>query len=165
MTELVAIGYSDAFTANAAMDDLESAARSLLIRPDEIAVIVRAEDGTLTSYANANIAAGNPTWAMFWGALFGMLYFVPLLGMPVGEDLGPLIRKVERSGIDLEFIERAREMLEPETSALFLLVENVTPDRVVEALERYGGTVLQCPLSREAERMLQEALHGRPAAG
>jgi uncharacterized membrane protein len=34
------------------------------------------------------------------------------------------------------------------------------PDKAVEALSKYGGTVLKTSLSREGERELQEALHG-----
>jgi uncharacterized membrane protein len=51
-------------------------------------------------------------------------------------------------------------MLEPGTSALFLVVEKVTPDKAVEALSQFGGKVLKSSLSHEAEAELQEALHG-----
>jgi uncharacterized membrane protein len=40
------------------------------------------------------------------------------------------------------------------------VVEKVTPDKAVEAMSKYGGTVLKSSLSKESERELQEALHG-----
>ena len=43
-------------------------------------------------------------------------------------------------------------MLKPGTSALFLVVEKVTPDKAVEALSQYGGTVLKSSLSKDAEQ-------------
>jgi uncharacterized membrane protein len=46
------------------------------------------------------------------------------------------------------------------TSALFLVVEKVTPDKAVEGLRQYGGTVLKSSLSKETEAQLQDALHG-----
>ena len=46
------------------------------------------------------------------------------------------------------------------SSALFLMVEEVTPDKAVEALSKYRGNVLKTSLSKEGERELQEALHG-----
>jgi uncharacterized membrane protein len=55
-------------------------------------------------------------------------------------------------------------MLKPGTSALFLMVEKVTPDKATEGLSKYGGTVLKTSLSREGESELQDALHGRTAA-
>ncbi len=53
------------------------------------------------------------------------------------------------------------------TSALFLMVGKVTPDKAVEALSKFGGTVLKTSLSKDAEKELQESLHGKsgPAAG
>ena len=84
--------------------------------------------------------------------------------MAVGAGLGALMGKVTKSSIDKEFQEQVRDMLKPGTSALFLVVEKVTPDRAVEALSAYGGNVLKTSLSKEDEQELQEALHGKAAA-
>jgi uncharacterized membrane protein len=40
------------------------------------------------------------------------------------------------------------------------MVEKVTPDKAVEAMSKYGGTVLKTSLSKEGEEQLQAALHG-----
>ena len=97
---------------------------------------------------------------MFWGLLFGVLFFIPVFGMAVGAGLGALMGKLAKSGIDKEFADQVRDMLQPGTSALFVVVEKVTPDKAVEALSQYGGTVLKSSLSKEAEKELQDALHG-----
>ena len=68
--------------------------------------------------------------------------------------------KLEKSGIDREFQDQVRGMLQPGTSALFLVVEKVTPDKAIEGLSKYGGTVLKSSLSEDTERQLQDALHG-----
>jgi uncharacterized membrane protein len=39
--------------------------------------------------------------------------------------------------------------------------EKVTPDKAVEGLRQYGGTVLKSSLSKDAEAQLQDALHGQ----
>jgi uncharacterized membrane protein len=103
-------------------------------------------------------------WGMLWGGLFGMLFFVPFFGMAVGAGLGALMGKIEKAGIDQQFQEQVRDMLKPGTSALFLVVEKVTPDKAVEALRQYGGTVLKSSLSKKDEEQLQQALHGEPTA-
>jgi uncharacterized membrane protein len=72
--------------------------------------------------------------------------------------------KLEKSGIDRSFQEQVREMLKPGTSALFLVIEKATPDKAVEALSKYGGTVLKSSLSKETEEELQDALQGRVTA-
>jgi uncharacterized membrane protein len=92
-----------------------------------------------------------------------MLFFVPFFGMAVGAGLGALMGHVTKTGIDKEFQRQVQDMLEPGTSALFLIVEKVTPDKAVEALSKYGGTVLKTSLSQEAEQELQAALHGETA--
>ena len=55
-------------------------------------------------------------------------------------------------------------MLKPGTSALFMVVEKVTPDKAVAALSHYGGTVLKSSLSEDAQNKLQEALQGKAPA-
>ena len=162
MTTLIAIGYPDEVTAAEAADEARRLARDLIIEPDAIAVIVRDQDGKFRVTTNHHAVAGGASWGMFWGLLFGMLFFVHFLGMAVGAGLGALMGKTTKSAIDKDFEDRVREMLQPGTSALFLVVEQVTPDKAVEALGRYGGTVLKSSLSKEAEARLREALHGTP---
>jgi len=67
---------------------------------------------------------------------------------------------VSKAGVDEAFENQVREMLKPGTSALFMVVEQMTTDKATEALSKYGGTVLKTSLSKEAEKQLQEALHG-----
>ena len=135
-------------------------ADDLIIQPDAIAAIVRTKDGKFKVTTNHHAVAGGASYGMFWGLLFGLLFFIPFFGMAIGAGLGALMGHVAKSGIDKEFEEQVRDMLKPGTSALFLVVEKVTPDKAVEALRKYGGTVLKSSLSKEAEEELQEELHG-----
>ena len=84
--------------------------------------------------------------------------------MAVGAGLGAVMGKVSNSGIDKELQVQVRDMLKPGTSALFLVVEKVTPDKAVDGLRQFGGTVLKSSLSKDAEAQLQDALHGDTAA-
>jgi uncharacterized membrane protein len=71
---------------------------------------------------------------------------------------------VALTSIDQQFQDQVRDMVKPGTSALFLMLEKVTPDKAVEAMSKYGGTVLKTSLSNEDEKELQDALHGGQAA-
>ncbi len=62
--------------------------------------------------------------------------------------------------IAIGFQNQVRNMVQPGTSALFLMLEKVTPDKAVEAMSKYGGTVLKTSLSKDDEKELQDALHG-----
>ena len=60
--------------------------------------------------------------------------------------MGALVGRLSKSSIDRQFQDQVRGMLKPGTSALFLMLEKVTPDKAVEAMSRYGGTVLKTSL-------------------
>ena len=163
MAELIAIGYPDMTTADAAADEARRLAQDLIIQPDAIAVIVREEDGSYHVHTSHHLVGGGATWGMFWGFLFGLLFFIPVLGMAIGAGMGALMGKFTKSSIDKQFQEQVRGMIKPGNSALFLMLEKVTPDKAVEAMSKYGGTVLKTSLSKETEDQLQAALHGGEA--
>jgi uncharacterized membrane protein len=163
MADLIAIGYPNEATAEAAADEARRLARDLIIEPEAIAVIVRDADGKYHVHTSHNPVGRGATWGMFWGLLFGLLFFIPVFGIAIGAGLGALMGKITKSGIDREFQDQVRGMLRPGTSALFLMVDKVTPDKAVEAMSQYGGTVLKTSLSKEGEQELQEALHGKAA--
>jgi uncharacterized membrane protein len=163
MADLIAIGYPDEATAEAAAEEARRLARDLIIEPDAIAVISRDQEGKFHVHTSHHPVGTGATWGMFWGLLFGMLFFIPFFGMAIGAGFGALMGKITKSGIDKAFQDQVRDMLKPGTSALFLMVEKVTPDKAVEAMSKYGGTVLKTSLSKEGEKELQEALHGTQA--
>ena len=163
MADLIAIGYPDETTAFAAQQEAERLSHELMIQPDAIAAIARHRDGKFKVHTSAQPVSGGTTYyGMFWGLLFGVLFFVPIFGVAVGAGLGALLAKVEQAGVDEEFQRRVQDLVRVGTSALFLVVENVTPERTVQALSRYGGTVLTTSLATAAEDALQAELGGVP---
>jgi uncharacterized membrane protein len=50
------------------------------------------------------------------------------------------------------------ETLRNDTSALFVLVRKVTPDKVLEGLKGFKGKVLKTSLTKDREEKLREAL-------
>jgi uncharacterized membrane protein len=160
MATLVAIGYEDEGMAAEAAEEVKRLSHDLIIEPDAVAVISRDGRGEYHVTTSHHAVGVGASWGMFWGLLFGLLFFVPVFGMAVGAGLGALMGKVEQAGIDKQFQEQVREMVKPGTSALFLIVERVTPDKATAALSKYGGTVLKSSLSQQDEAKLQQALHG-----
>jgi uncharacterized membrane protein len=159
--DLIAIGYPDTTTALSAMDEVERLAADLVIQPDAVAVVVRSEDGKFRTVTNQHVVGGGTTWGMFWGFLFGLLFFVPVLGMAMGAAMGAVMGKLAKTSIDKTFQEQVRELMQPGTSALFMIVEQMTTDKAVAGLSTYGGTVLKTSLSDEDQAALQDALHGQ----
>ena len=165
MATLVAIGYPDQTTAEDARRTVEQLESDLIIQAEQVAAISRDPEGKYhvhTTHGGAS-AGGGAVWGGFWGLLFGLLFFVPFAGWAVGAGMGALFGHLGEKGIDKAFQEQVRDHLQPGTSALFMVIEKVTPDKAIAALEQYGGTVIKTSLSEEDTRKLQEAL--QPPAG
>ena len=160
MADLIAIGYDDEDTAERAAEEVHRLARDLVIEPEAVAVIKRDGDGKYKVVTNHHPVAEGVTWGMFWGVLFGLLFFIPVFGLAVGGVLGALFGTIDKVGVDKTFQQEVRDMLQPGTSALFLIVDKVTPDKAVAALSKYGGRVLKTSLAEDAEQRLQQSLAG-----
>lgn len=160
MSDLIAIRYDDTTTATAAMDEAMRLSQDLIIQPDAIAAIIRGEDGKFRTVTNQHEVGSGATWGMFWGLLFGMLFFVPIFGMAMGAAFGALGGKLGKDAVDKQFRDQVRDALTPGSSALFLIVEQITPDKAIDALSKFGGSVIKTSLSSDVEAELQAHLHG-----
>jgi uncharacterized membrane protein len=163
VADLIAIGYDDEETAAKAAEEVYGLSKDLIIEPEAVAVIVRDKEGRYKVTTNHHPVAEGFTWGMFWGVLFGLIFFIPLFGLAVGGAFGALFGAIEKAGIDRAFQEEARDMVQPGTSALFMIVDKMTTDKALQALSKYGGKVLKSSLSTGAERQIQEALQGHAA--
>ena len=117
-------------------------------------------EGNLHTHSGhgASGTAGGAAIGSFWGFLFGLLFFIPFAGLAIGAGMGALFGHFGEKGIDKAFQEQVRDYLKPGTSALFMVIEQATPDKAIAALEQYGGTVIRTSLSDEDTKKLQEAL-------
>jgi uncharacterized membrane protein len=163
VADLIVIGYDDEETAGKAAAEAERLASELIIEPEAIASIVRDEKGKYHVHTTHHPVAEGATWGMLWGALFGLIFFIPAFGLVAGAAFGTLFGAIAKAGIDRNFQQQVRDMVQPGTSALFLIVDKVTPDRAIEALSKFGGHVLKTSLSKQAEAELQQALYGNAA--
>jgi uncharacterized membrane protein len=94
----------------------------------------------------------------FWGFLFGLLFFMPFFGAAVGAAMGALSGHFAEYGIGRDFIEQVRGKVTEGTSALFLLLGQVTTDRVVDAFKAAPKfEIIASNLSNEQEAKLKAA--------
>jgi uncharacterized membrane protein len=140
------------------LNEVDMLQKQQLITLEDAATVVRGQDGKAkVQQANSLVGAGAFGGA-FWGMLIGLLFWMPWLGLAIGAISGALSGKFADIGIDDNFIRAVSQKLTPGTSALFLMVREVTPDRVMEQLRGWPGvSVLSTSLSREAEQKLRDA--------
>lgn len=91
----------------------------------------------------------------FWGMLFGLIFFVPLFGMAVGALTGALSGHFADYGINDGFIKDVRAKVTEGTSALFLMSQNATVDKVLEAFKGGDMELIRSNLSTEEEAQLR----------
>ncbi len=167
MATLVAIGYPDQSTAEQARATVSQLESELIIQADQVASIARDQEGKYhvhTTHGGSSTGAG-AVWGGFWGLLFGLLFFIPFAGWAMGAGLGALFGHMGEKGIDKAFQEQVRDYLKPGTSALFMVIEQATPDKAIAALQQYGGTVIKTSLSDEDTKKLQDALQPPASVG
>ncbi|QFU16914.1 DUF1269 domain-containing protein [Microvirga thermotolerans] len=166
MAELVVVGFEDPNEADRALTELARLQKEYLIDLEDAVVAIRGPDGKLRLKQSVDLvgvgAASGSLWGAMWGSLVGLLFLNPLIGLATGAALGAgagaLSGSLADYGIDDGFIRSIGETLQPNTSALFVLVRKVQPEKVLEELKRFRGRVLRSSLSPEQEARLQAAL-------
>jgi uncharacterized membrane protein len=157
MSDLFVFAFDTETGAGEMRDALARLQKEHLITLEDAAVVVRNQDGKAKVKQAVNLVGAGAWGGAFWGMLIGLLFFAPWLGLAVGAITGAISGKFTDIGVDDKFIKEVGETIEPGHSALFLLVRDVTPDKVLERLEGFNPTVLQTSLSKEDEQKLREA--------
>lgn len=162
MSDLIAIAYDDKFKAEEVRLTLAKLQKEHLIELEDAAVVVKNDKGKIKLKQAINLPATGAASGGFWGLLIGTLFLAPVVGVAVGAAAGALSGALTDIGVDDDFMRDLAETMQPGTSALFILVQKVTPDKVLEEVAPYGGKVLRTSLSKDEEHQLQEVLshHG-----
>jgi uncharacterized membrane protein len=164
MSTLVAIGYDDPYKAEEVRLMLRKMKKEYLIDLDDAVVAVKDEKGRVRLNQPFSPAGAGAVSGGFWGALIGLIFMVPLLGMAVGAAAGAASGALTDVGLDDRFMKDLADTLKPGSSVLFALVRSATPDRVLDELKGTGGKILRSSLAHEDEARLQKALGAARAA-
>ena len=158
MADLIAITFDSDDKAEAARKRVLELQSEYLISLEDAVVVSKDADGKVKLHQMFNSTAAGAASGSFWGFLVGLLFFMPLVGVLVGAASGALAGKLSDYGINDQFMKGVAESLQPNHAALFLLVRQMTTDKVVAGLQEFGGTVLRTSLDESKEKALREAL-------
>jgi uncharacterized membrane protein len=158
MSNLVAIAYPDAQTADDVRQQLFEMQKEHLIDLDDLVVVTRGDDGKVKLHQSQGVTGALAAGGALWGGLFGLLFLAPLLGMAIGAAAGGAAGAFTDIGVDDKFMKELGTELEKGGAALIVLVRRSTPDKVLPRISQYGGNVIQTSLSSEAEERLRTAL-------
>ena len=158
MSSLVVIEYDDEFKAEEVRLMLQKMQKDYLVDLEDAVVVVKDTKGKIKLHQMHSLTAAGAVGGGFWGALIGLIFLNPLLGMAAGAAAGAVSGALTDVGLDDKFMKDLAGTLTPGTSALFVLVRKATPDKVLEELKGTGGTILKTSLSHDDEAKLQAAL-------
>lgn len=159
MSNLVVVAYPDEYRAAEVLAALRRMNRDYLLDLDDACYVTKDARGKLKLHQNTSLAGAGAAWGGLWGMLIGLLFFVPFLGLAIGAGLGALTGRLSDYGIDDKFAKQLTATLQPNSSAIFVLVRRATVDKVVPEIAKFGGTIMQTSLPKETEEKLQAALN------
>lgn len=158
MNDLLVIAFPTEEKAEAVRQKLFQMQKEYLIEMGDAVVAVKDQDGHIKLNQLFNTTAIGGASGMFWGALIGLIFMMPLAGAALGAASGAVSGALTDFGIDDKFMKDVAEVIPPGGAALFVLVRKMTTDKVLEGLKGVGGTVLRTSFDKSKDDAIRAAL-------
>jgi uncharacterized membrane protein len=165
MSDLVVIVYPSEDKAEEVRKRLFELQKEYLIKLGDAVIAVKAADGKVKLNQIINTTAAGAASGSFWGLLIGMVFLNPLLGAAFGAAGGALGGALTDAGINDNFMKQVAQSIHPGDAALFVLIQEMTTDKVLDQIKQYGGVVLQTSLDDAKEQALRDALSHAAQSG
>jgi uncharacterized membrane protein len=157
-SRIVVLGFDNQHAAEGMLQDFNQMQEEGLIAIEDAVVASRGE-GTRVNIKQTHSETGKFTRrGAGVGLLAGLLLGGPIGGLVGGAAVGAVTSALKDYGIDDSFINEVSEWVQPNSSALFLLVKEAKAEEVLERLRPFQASVLTTTLSEEAERKLRKSL-------
>ena len=164
MSDLIVIVYPTEARAEEVRQRLLELQEEYIIKLGDAVIATKTEAGKIKLNQLMNTTATGAVSGSFWGMLIGLIFLNPLVGMAVGAGAGALGGALTDVGINDAFMRDLSASLQPGNAALFVLVQEMTGDKVLKQIEGFGGVVLKTSLDETKEQILRDALQ-RASAG
>jgi uncharacterized membrane protein len=164
-THLWAIGYDDMARADQVREEIKklgwgSGRAGKYLDLYDIAVVVRHSDGSFALNRESFPGAANVLACTAVGFLAGLTLAAPLTGAAAGALLGGAgtAAMAAEAGISDDFVREVERLMQPGTSALFVLDHAVDMEVILDAIRSLGGTVLKTNVDPERAKLIQSSL-------
>lgn len=158
MSTLIVIVYPTETKAEEVRQALVGMQKEYLIKLSDAVIATRTEAGKIKLSQLLNTTAAGAVSGSFWGLLVGVLFLNPLFGMAVGAASGALGGALTDVGINDTFMKDLSSSITPGSAALFVLIEEMTAEKVLKRIEGFGGVVIKTSLDESKEQVLRDAL-------
>jgi uncharacterized membrane protein len=161
LSDLLVIEFASEEKAEGVRELLLAMEKEYLVELGDAVVAMKDAGGRLKLNQLFQPAARGAAPAKFWGSLIGLLFMTPLADAAIGAASGGRLTEL---GINDEFVKQVARTLQSGNAALFLLIRNMTTDKVLAALHGVGSMVLRASFDETKEDALQAALAAAAAA-
>ncbi len=158
MSTLLVVSYDNEFKADEVRLKLMKMQKDYLVSIEDAVVAKKNQDGKVKLHQMYNLTAAGAASGGFWGLLVGVLFLNPLLGFAAGAGTGAVAGALSDVGINDKFMEELAENLTSDSSMLFVLLDNIVFDKVLDELKGEGGKIIQTSLSHTDEEKLRSAI-------
>ncbi|SDD48112.1 Uncharacterized membrane protein [Paracoccus isoporae] len=165
MSDLLVIAFDDEASGFELRAELVKLQSEYLIKLEDAVVVTRPEADDIQLHQALNLTTAGAVGGTFWGTLVGLLFLNPLVGAAVGAGSGALAGYLTDYGINDDFMREVGNKVQPGGSAVFLLIREMTADKVLDRISEFHrrGRVIQTSLTKDEEEKLREALSGTQA--
>jgi uncharacterized membrane protein len=157
MGHIIVVAFDNPDEAQQVASSFAAVARDGGVKLNDLQVVVKDAEGKL----HAKDEAGHPVaWgALAGGVLGGLLFFMmPVVGIAAGAALGGYLGHSLTLNIDKKFIDDVAANLQPNTSAIFMVVSDENQAAVLNALKDHKGKLIQTSVSSDMEDQLKRVL-------
>ncbi len=158
MSSLIVIVYPTETKAEEVRRRLIELQKEYLITLGDAVIATKTDAGKIKLNQLVSTTAAGAISGSFWGLLIGVLFLNPLIGAAVGAASGAIGGALTDVGINDAFMEDLASNLQPGNAALFVLVQEMTADKVLKEISGFGGVVLKTSLDETKEQILRDAL-------
>lgn len=158
MSDMIAIIYPTEQKAEEVRQRLFKLQKEYLITIKDAVIAVKTDAGSVKLSQLFNTTAAGAATGSFWGLLIGVLFLNPFIGVALGAASGAIGGALTDYGINDKFMKDLSASLQPGNAALFVLIKDMTADKVLREIQDAGGTVLKTSLDDAKEKLLRDAL-------
>ncbi|MHC2296220.1 DUF1269 domain-containing protein [Rhizobium mongolense] len=164
MSSLIAIVYPTEAKAEEVRRRLIELQKEYLIKLGDAVIATKTDTGKVRLNQLVSMTTSGAVSGSFWGLLVGVLFLNPLIGAAVGAASGAIAGALTDVGMDDAFMKDLAGSLQPGNAALFVLVQEMTADKLLKEISGFGGVVLKTSLDETKEQILRDALQKDAAA-
>lgn len=127
-----------------------------LVEIEDACVVVKDTAGRIKIHQSHNLPLLAAAGGAVLGTLLGLLFAAPYVGAAVGATAGIMGGTLADIGVDDDFMASVGNEMKPGTSALFLLLHQMTIDKAIPELAKHGGRILHTSFSRAQEERVKK---------